>query len=79
MRIAPLLTVLVLSAGLIACHEGAPGPQGDAGPAGPPGARGDAGPAGPPGVAGPPGTQGPQGLQTSPADFLFSAPIRLLP
>jgi len=66
MRIACLLTVLMLSAGVAACGEGRPGPQGQAGPAGPAGpagAKGDTGPAGAAGVAGPAGPQGPPGPQ----------------
>jgi collagen triple helix repeat protein len=63
MRIACLLTVLALSAGVAGCGEGAPGAKGEAGPAGPAGAQGNTGPAGPAGLAGPPGPQGPQGPQ----------------
>jgi len=66
MRIAGLLTVLVLSALLAGCFEGKPGPQGAAGPpgpAGPAGPKGDMGPAGSAGMAGAPGPQGPQGPQ----------------
>jgi len=70
MRIAPMMTAIVVSLCLIGCGEGPPGPKGDAGPPGPrgdAGLKGDAGPpgsrgeAGPKGEAGPPGPQGPAG------------------
>ena len=58
MRVAHLMLVAALTAGLAACG---PGPKGDPGPAGPQGAKGDGGPPGPPGPVGPAGPAGPQG------------------
>src|SRR5262249_26718680 len=76
MRIAPMMTAIVVSLCLIGCGEGPPAPKGDAGPpgprgdaglkgdAGPPGRRGDAGPKGEAGPPGPQGLAGPPGAGT---------------
>jgi Collagen triple helix repeat (20 copies) len=63
MPILNLLFALVLSAWLVGCSEGPPGPKGDPGPVGSQGIKGDTGPAGTAGVAGAQGPQGPVGQQ----------------
>ena len=64
MRIAPMMTAMVLSLCLVGCGEGTPGPKGDAGLKGDAGAKGEAGlkgDAGPPGPKGDPGLKGDKG------------------
>jgi Collagen triple helix repeat (20 copies) len=67
MRVAHLVLIAVLTAGLAGCG---PGPKGDNGPPGPQGAKGQPGAPGPPGPTGPPGPAGPQGEPGPPSPTL---------
>ena len=75
MQLFRILRAALLTAGLTACGQAQPGPQGEPGPPGPPGERGEVGP---PGPAGPSGTQGARGEAGSAAGQGASSPLRIV-